>query len=146
MAVWLTSGVGPSATPPDVEDVVAMIGHLQGMRDDRGGIERMRVVERVRERVGHLGLFETQGSYFDAVHDRLGIAVRCEAGRAHTNNDGLLAVLEGAADPDVRRLVLVVPEQYKGSATQAPLLRRLRWLFRADGIQLSLEGVAVVGY
>jgi hypothetical protein len=149
MAIWIGSPSGPEEMPPDVEDVAAVLGRLDRvtrLRDERGGIQRQDVVDYVTGRVLEVGLLPTAGVHADAVHDRLGVAVRCEAGRANTNNDGVIAVLEASVDPLVRRLILVVPHQYKGTSTVDPVVRRIRWLMRSRGITLDLDGVAVVAY
>ena len=88
----------------------------------------------------------TPESHNDSADPIRRIALRVEAGRAHTNNDGLLAVFEAAANPDVDVLVLVVPTTYKGSVTADRVEQRIRWALSSPGIELALTGVALVSY
>jgi hypothetical protein len=79
-----------------------------------------------------------------ARHSRTGIAV--QAGRAWMNNEALLAVLAAATDPHVDWLVLVVPDQYMGSVQASNITTQLEALGRAEGVDLELQGVAVVAF
>lgn len=69
-----------------------------------------------------------------------------QAGRAATNNGGLLATLAAASCEDVDWLVLLVPEQYKSSSAGNAVERQLRDLAVAHGVRLDLMGVLLVRY
>lgn len=135
--------------PEDVGEVLTALGRLDrihSLRDDKGGIKREAVVEALHARFARAGLEPRAGSYMDALDTSRGIGLRVEAGRAHMNNDGVLAVLEAAREPSVRALVLVVPAVYPSSPCLERVHERLRWVLGSAGIALELEGVALVGY
>jgi len=73
-------------------------------------------------------------------------ALSIQAGRAATNNGGLLATLAAASCEDVDWLVLLVPERYKNSATGAAVEKHLRDLAVAHGVRLDLQAVVLVQY
>lgn len=134
--------------PPSVRKVVDALGDapgLPGVRDERGGIRRELVVNVLEGRWATAGVTAVPSSAVDGI-GRDGVAVRVEAGRAHTNNEGVVAVLEAAIDPRVSYLVLIVPEEYKGSVTAARVVERVERLFTSPGVMLDLQGVAVVAY
>lgn len=73
-------------------------------------------------------------------------ALSIQAGRAATNNGGLLATLAAASCEDVDWLVLLVPERYKNSATGDAVEKQLRDLAVAHGVRLDLQAVVLVRY
>ena len=149
MTTWISHKPLHASAPDRVAEVVLALGALdrdQGFRDAEGGIQRAAVVEALRGRFTRAGLLMAPPSYMDALDTSRGIGLRVEAGRAHTNNDGLLAVLQAARDPAVRALVLVVPMVYKNSPCANRVYGRLLELLSGPGIDLELDGVALVAY
>lgn len=148
MYTWIGNN-GGSAVPDSVDRVMNAIGDvgaLAGLRSPEGGIERDVVVDALSDRCRRAGLTAVRGSFLDG-HDAVHrIGLRVEAGRAHTNNDGALAVLEAARRPEVDVLVLIVPALYKGSTTAERVRDRVRWLLDGGGIRLDLTGVALSTY
>lgn len=122
------------------------VSTLPGLRSSDGGIRRDDVLNALIDRRRRAGLADTPGSHFDALDRTHQIGLRVEAGRAHTNNDGLLAVLEAARHPEVDVLVLVVPTVYKGSVTADKVHERVRRVLASPGIELALTGVALTAY
>ena len=148
--VWIPAGSAAGPIPPPVVSLVAAelgeLAALIGLRDDEGGIRRGAVVEVLSRRWHGAGVVPAPDLHADGVHPQERLAVRVEAGRAWTNNDGLLAVLETAVDPDLSSLLLVVPVTYKGSACFTPVVQQLRRLLSGRGVSLDLTGVGVLGY
>lgn len=147
MSTWIAHKA--ATAPVSLEAVQSQLrdmDRLHALRDDSGGIRRDAVIKELMPRFARAGLVESSDSYLDFVDVAHGIAARVEGGRAHTNNDGLLAVLEGARDPSARTVLLVVPRTYKGSACADPMTGRLSRLLGGPGIDLDLDGVAVVAY
>ncbi len=135
--------------PDNVKTALAALGDLAdvpGLRAPKGGIDRQHVVDRLQERVTRAGLLAALDSYFDGLNRHQRLAMRVEAGRAHTNNDALLATLEAARDPRVDVLLLVVPVRYKSGAVVDPVKARLRTVLNSPGIDLALTGVALTAY
>lgn len=82
----------------------------------------------------------------DAKLPQLGLAASVQAGRAWSNNGGLVAVLAAAADPETQWLALIVPERYMGGAQRINIVDQVEQLARSPGIKLELDGVMVVSY
>lgn len=147
---WIGNRAYAGHEAPDaVQEVMRLLGDisvLPGLRSADGGIKRDDVLDALVERRKRAGLADERGSHFDALDRSHRIALRVETGRAHTNNDGLLAVLETARHPGVDVLVLVVPTDYKGSVTADKVRERVQWLLSGPGIDLALTGVALTGY
>jgi hypothetical protein len=149
MVTWIATARGDGQSPPDpvlsVVEGLGDLGDLSGVQDVKGGIRRDDVVRVLSSRWASIGVRPLSGSRMDGLHPS-GVAVRVEAGRAHTNNDGVIAALEAALDPRVTALVLVVPAAYKGSVTAEKVEERLRRYLSAPGIKLDVQGVAVLAY
>lgn len=150
MATWIgNKAFANHPAPSAVQNVMSALGDLSklpGLRAPDGGIRREGVIAAMASRCHGAGLMSTPESHNDSADPIRRIALRVEAGRAHTNNDGLLAVFEAAANPDVDVLVLVVPTTYKGSVTADRVEQRIRWALSSPGIELALTGVALVSY
>ena len=150
MATWIgNKAFANHPVPGAVESVMSALGDLSklpGLRSADGGIRREDVLVAMASRCQAAGLVPTPDAHTDGSDPTHRIGLRVEAGRAHTNNDGLLAVLEAAANPDVDVLVLVVPAFYKGSVTADRVEQRIRWAFSSPGIEVALTGVALLSY
>jgi len=127
-------------------DAIGDVRDLRSVRDDQGGLKRLDVVRALSPRWQRAGYATLPDSYVDAQHTDTAIGVRVEAGRAHTNNDGLVAVLEAAIDPSLRALLLIVPEDYKRSSTAPKVEMRLRRLVSNERVTLDLLGVGLISY
>lgn len=135
--------------PTDVDEILRALGELtrvHGLRDEKGGIKREAVVDALQSRFSRAGLAPEPASYMDAIDKSRGIGARVEAGRAHMNNDGVLAVLEAARESRVRSLVLIVPAVYPSSPCAERVHQRLQWVLGSPGIALDLDGVALIDY
>lgn len=150
MYTWLSSKRAPVPTiPQPVPTMLERLGDLRtlvGVRSAEGGIKRESVLVGAARRLEAAGLSTGSRSYMDATGAGGQVGFRVEAGRAHTNNDGLLAVLQAASDPQVRVLLLAVPDVYKGSVTAARAIDRVSWVLTTRGIELELLGVAILPY
>jgi hypothetical protein len=149
MTTWIPNRSYSADAPPDVLRTMFLgledIWQMSHLRTVEGGISRNAVVDAISSSCRRVGLVDSREG-FDAYSASSRIGMRVEAGRAHTNNDGLVAVLSAAADGAVDFLILVVPIAYKGTLTAPKVDARIRWVMASSGIQLSLDGVAVVGY
>jgi hypothetical protein len=101
--------------------------------------------------VAPLGLSDKEATSFsgreiDLWSAEAGLALSLQAGRAHTNNGALLALLAAAALRPVDWVVIAVPEAYKGGAQAAPIATQLGEIVRARGIALELDGAVMVSY
>lgn len=152
MFTWIgNKAYSGSDAPENVQGVMADLGdlaRLSGLRSPDGGIKRDGVLKAVADRRRRAGLTDVVDakSPLDALDRDRRIGLRVEAGRAHTNNDALLAVLGAAVNADVDVLVLVVPAVYKGSVTVDRVAERVHWLLHSPGIDLALTGVALTAY
>ena len=150
MFAWIGNKAFAGHDAPDnVKAALEALGDLAevaGLRAPKGGISRQHVVERLGEIVTRAGLTVAPDSYFDGLNREQRLALRVEAGRAHTNNDALLATLEAARDPHVDVLLLVVPVRYMSGAVVDPVKARLKTVLNSPGIDLALTGVALTAY
>lgn len=125
-------------------DMAATVGPSGGLKRD----DLLRTIAPVARAYG-LGVPEQRtfaGSEIDLLSTSARAAVSVQAGRAKTNNGGLLAVLAAAAMPTVDWLILIVPERYKGSTTAPPVRHDVHALARSGGIELDLSGVVILSY
>lgn len=147
---WIPAGSTAGDIPPAslvrIAEELGDLAALPGLRDHNEGIKREVVVDVLSPRWHGAGVVAAEGMHADGVHRRERLAVRVEAGRAWTNNDGLLAVLETAMDPDVSTLLLVVPVTYKGSACMSRIVEQVRRVLSGHGVSVDLVGVGVLGY
>lgn len=74
------------------------------------------------------------------------IAVSVHGGRAHTNNEVLLALLAASAQRGVDWLIAVLPERYKNGPTFDNVQGQVEELSDAPGIDLDLIGVTLVAF
>lgn len=144
-----------AAVPAEIEDVVARIeavrAHVRATFTDGGGINRSAVVSVLEPIVREAGFRSGSEATLspreiDFSAPSLLAALSVQAGRAATNNGGLLATLAAASCEDIDWLVLLVPEQYKASAAGVAVQRQLRDLAVAHGVRLELQGVLLVQY
>lgn len=149
VTTWISNRSYSADTPPSVLQPTLLgiedLSQLPNLRSVEGGISRDAVVSALASSCRRVGLVHAREG-FDAYSRSARVALRVEAGRAHTNNDGLVALLSAAADPAVDFLILVVPNSYKGTITAPKVEARIRWALSSNGILLSLNGVAVIGY
>lgn len=82
----------------------------------------------------------------DLMSSQAGAAISVQTGRAKTNNGALLSVLAAASMVEVRWLIIVVPERYKGSTTAGPIRKDLLRLARSKGVSLSVDGVQLMSF
>lgn len=150
MFSWIGSKAFAGHDAPDaVRTAMTALGdltELSALRSPEGGIDRRHVVQRLSGRAAVAGLHADPGSLFDGIDLPHRLALRVEAGRAHTNNDAVMAVLEAARDPRIDMLLLVVPVRYKSGAVVDPVRERLTALLQSAGIDLALTGVALSSY
>jgi len=143
------------AVPEGIGDAVAVIesaeAQVRATLTETGGIHRSTVasvlepsLRRSGFRVGSDATFGSTEIDFSA--PSLLAALSIQAGRAATNNGGLLATLAAASCEDVDWLVLLVPERYKNSATGDAVEKQLRNLAVAHGVRLDLQAVLLVRY
>jgi hypothetical protein len=134
---------------------VARIEHghhrLRGTETPTGGLLRSKLRAELLSVLDGLVTGVTPGGEFgsaelDAVHPTDKIAVSVQAGRASNNNQALIAVLAAAADPGTEWLVLVVPDRYGSFTPYIKVVAQLNTLASADGIDLDLRAIAVLGY
>lgn len=143
---------GPSETVQEVIDSVTLeTGALSKTVTPAGGVNVSKLRDVLSATAARHGLHLGSGDTF-AVNELAwesrdrALAVAVQAGRAATNNGGLVSLLAAAARPQVDWLILVLPERYKGATTYGVVLRQLRALSRADGIDLDLVGVTLIGF
>jgi hypothetical protein len=156
MAEWIMFSPELAHAPPTaMADIVGGLtvglGTFANTATDAGGLRRDRLREVAAEILGLSaapaplsgGLAHGQLDFY--VPDGC-IAVAVQAGRAWTNNEALLAVLAAASQPAIEWLVLLVPMIYKRSAQYPPIVQQLQALAAADGVDLDLKGVVLLGY
>lgn len=146
-----TSPVVPGSLVAVVDALETRRGSIRATFTADGGINRRDVAREIDP------LLRTQGfragsdatlspREIDYMASSLLAALSIQAGRAATNNGGLLATLAAASCEDVDWLVLLVPERYKNSATGAAVEKHLRDLAVAHGVRLDLQAVVLVQY
>lgn len=150
MWTWIANAFDPAGRAPaplaDLAESLGDLRRLSGLRTEEGGIERERVTRAIAAQCLAMGLHEDKAGFMDFVDVAQSIGVRTEAGRALTNNGAVIAVLRAAQDPDVRRLVLVVPQAYKSSAVFPAVNAQIVELLNGRGVALALDGVALLPY
>jgi hypothetical protein len=143
---------GPSAALQAVIDsVILETGALAKTVTPDGGVKVIKLRDVLRGVAMRHGLVHPTGDTFAAgelawENRELALAVAIQAGRAATNNGGLVSVLAAAARPDVDWLILVLPERYKRGPTYGDVLKQVSALSGADGIDLDLVGVTLIGF
>jgi hypothetical protein len=134
-----------------VEPLLCEASLLRALIDVGGGIKRQPLVEAVADILGGQAVARSAFSHFSASELDLTLrggatAVSVQAGRALTNNGGVIALLAASAAPAVRQLLLLVPERYKGSVTASRVLQQLLELRDAPGVTLDLDTVVLHAY
>lgn len=156
VAHWIHLHAASEAQIPDsMVQCVARIEHgqhrLRGTETPTGGLLRPKLRAELLSVLDGLVTGVSPGGEFgsaelDAVHPTDKIAVSVQAGRASNNNQALIAVLAAAADPGTEWLVLVVPDRYGSFTPYLKVVTQLDALASADGIDLDLRAIAVLGY
>ena len=141
----------PSHVTDLAEAAEARAGDLRATEDVKGGLRRDDLLAALAPVVRASGLTVTERESFaarevDAVDATDAVALSVQAGRARTNNGGLLAVLAAAAMDDVSWLLLLLPQHYKNSVAAQPVTDDLERLARTPGVRLALEAVVVITY
>jgi hypothetical protein len=134
-----------------IDSVVLEMGGLAKTVTPAGGVKVSKLRDVLRAVAAMHGLVHPFGDTFAAGElawesREKALAVAIQAGRAATNNGGLVSVLAAAARPDVDWLILVLPERYKRGSTYGIVLKQIGALSGADGIDLDLAGVTLIGF
>lgn len=141
--------------PETVLDVISGVEVLRpAIRDtftSTGGISRPAVAAIVHPvLVGASFLPQSPADFLpEEIHysaTALSTVVSIQTGRASTNNGGLVATLSAASCAGVDWLLLLAPENYKGSTAADRVASHLDELAAAGGIHIDLVGVALVAY
>lgn len=90
------------------------------------------------------GTFAPDQLAFTAENGR--VSFSAHGGRAHTNNEVVIAVLAAAASPSVRTHVALVPARYKNTHTAIRARDQLASLLDQPGVSLELDHVVLMVY
>lgn len=155
MHPWIFLRGGPQSIPDAVAalaaDLTLCLPAMAATETPNGGLHRIDLLGALASAIRGHGLGVPDGGTFalreiDLVGWKPRVAVTVQTGRARTNNGALLAVLAAASLPDVRWLIAIVPERYKGSMTARPVHEDLRHLSRSQGVSLDLSGILVLSF
>lgn len=124
---------------------------LRGTQSDKGGLKRDPLRAVLHGLVGEHGRHPPAGTTFasdqiDLMLNEAPVGITVHAGRAWMNNEALLAVLGAACAPAVDWLILVVPQSYMRSAQHPHIVQQIASLAAASGVDLDLQGVAIVSF
>lgn len=141
--------------PPQMSAAAALIASgadsLRGTQSDKGGLKRAPLRAVLHALVGEHARHPPAGATFasdqiDLMLADAPVGIAVHAGRAWMNNEALLAVLGAACAPAVDWLILVVPQSYMGSAQHPHIVQQIASLAAASGVDLDLQGVAIVPF
>jgi len=152
---WIFFNHATDGPPAPVIDLAHDLGNrlpsLATTETATGGLHRVDLLGAVGPvaRAHSLGVPDREtfaATEVDLVERLTGVAVSVQTGRARTNNAALLAALAAASMPDIRWLILLVPERYKGTTTGKPVRGDLARLAQSTGVHLELDGVLLLTF
>jgi len=96
-------------------------------------------------------LTDNQGKvkkYFDvdAYHEKKGIVIEVEAGRAVHNYQFLKDLFQACMMPGVKYLVIAVRNNYSGQKDFNKVSKFMETLYESDRLNLPLKGILIIGY
>ena len=82
----------------------------------------------------------------DAYHEKKGIVIEVEAGRAVHNYQFLKDLFEACMMPDAKYLVIAVRNDYKGQNDFKIVNTFMETLQASDRLVIPLKGILIIGY